>query len=169
MHASSFTIRFNKGRAHHADIVRVPQNCKSLRSSPPILPSVMIVRVACWVGRYRGRPRVRNVGETFVKPWLSERRDRAELMTGHEFAKFFLGRGYLCMRRPYMSYTISNPVLRRIAGECIVPASAARGGYRQSQLSAANIGTTFSNVMALRGLRIRRLRTSSRNHAMRGT
>lgn len=135
-------------RAHHAVNVRVPQNCKSLRSPPPILPSVVIVRVACWVGQYRGRSRVRNVGETFCHPRLSKRKDKVELLTGHKLMKSFLGRNHLCMRRPSMSYAILNPVSRRVAGECMVPASAARGGYRQSLLSAANIGTAFSNVMA---------------------
>lgn len=43
MHVSSFTARFNKGCAHHAGIVRVPQDCEALRSSPPILPPVMII------------------------------------------------------------------------------------------------------------------------------
>lgn len=42
MHASSFAARFTKGCAHQADIVRLCQNCESLRSSPPILPPAMI-------------------------------------------------------------------------------------------------------------------------------
>lgn len=45
MHASSFAARFNKGSAHHADIVRIAQELH--RSSiPPVLPPA----IACWVG-----------------------------------------------------------------------------------------------------------------------
>jgi hypothetical protein len=42
MHASSFAARFNKGSAHHADIVRVAQELR-IPSIPPILPPAMIV------------------------------------------------------------------------------------------------------------------------------
>jgi hypothetical protein len=50
MHASSFAARFMMGCAHHADVMRVPQDCESLRFPPPILPSAMIVLESCGPG-----------------------------------------------------------------------------------------------------------------------
>jgi hypothetical protein len=143
-------------------------------SFPPILPPVMIVLEsrAGW-GSTLSTEDVLESGMSvrLFLPTIVDCEDRV-LITALDRSRdgrILRGRTHLHLRGPFALCTVLNPVLRRAAGGCIVPASAARGGYRQPQQAAANIGTVFSNVLAGRGLRIGRSHTSCRSHDVGGS